>query len=75
MNVIAINQYGCNYLCEFRNDSDKINEIVNASPRKPEVEKLREKFEKDLQDESWNNSIAVVLDILRDAGCNVVWDR
>jgi hypothetical protein len=78
MNVIAFTASGMHYLCEFRNDNDKINEIVNKSDSIDELDMLYENM-LDCNDDTefssiWNLRLNKTIEILENAGCNIIWD-
>jgi hypothetical protein len=74
MNVVAIRQHGCIYLCDFRNDHDKIAETLSRSPMKYLIDALYDKFADDQTDDTWNTRLKLILDALEADGCTILWD-
>lgn len=84
MNVIAYRAGRCVYLCDFRNDYDKIDTILQSSARKAELDAAWDRiggddeYDTSLSDEArimlWNDRITLVLEILEENGCKIVWD-
>jgi len=74
MNVIAAKQNGCIYLCEFRNDFEKINDILSKSSLKLTIDGLFERYNRDLMSETWNARMNLIIQALETAGCEILWD-
>jgi hypothetical protein len=81
MNVIAYRAGRCIYLCDFRNDYDNINTILENSTRKAELDTAQYRVQGDrVYDEevyiaAWNNQLTLVLEILEENGCTIMWDN
>jgi hypothetical protein len=84
MNVVTYRQGGCIYLCEFRNDNDKISQILNDSSRNQELDAAWDRMcRDDIYDVSfldedvdklWNDRMVLVLEVLEENGCTILWD-
>lgn len=87
MNVFAFTQDGCKYLSDSHNDHDAITKIINASQKSVVADDIRneivsigmiddktpEMFTK--MDDLWNQYIAVIINILEESGCTIVWEN
>jgi hypothetical protein len=85
MNVFAFTEYGRKYFCEFRNDHDRINQLLDASGENEKLEIAYRLIGGDkgwdplLTDQErcdqWNSRMDILIGILEDSGCNIVWDN
>lgn len=75
MNIVVTKTHGNFYLCDFRNDLDKINLELSNSECSETITELRETFESDLSDESWNKYTIFILKVLEDFGHDILWDH
>jgi len=81
MNVIAYRAGRCIYLCDFRNDYDKINTILENSTRKAELDTTQYRvqgnkiYDEEVYIAAWNNQLTLVLEILEENGCTIMWDN
>jgi hypothetical protein len=82
LSIFAYNENGCNYFSEFHNNHDRINEIIEDSSRKGELDNLYAKFflpADDLSESAfnalWNEYMNLTIQLLKEAGCNIIWDR
>jgi hypothetical protein len=75
MNVICFRRDGCLYLCEFRNDMDKINQLLNKIADRDKTGRLRDALYQDYTDEGWNFYVETIISALEGVGCIVVWDN
>lgn len=82
MNIIAYKNDGSIYFDEFRNDDERINEIIRASSKKEYLDVLLTRIGPDsngvpLDDiitDRWNDYMNATIQVLEDAGCKIVWD-
>jgi len=83
MNVVAYRQGGCVYLCDFRNDYEKINKILKETPRKQELDTawvdamvipLETEMTDAEMDKRWNDRMVLVMEVLEENGCTILWD-
>jgi hypothetical protein len=82
LSIFAYNENGCIYFSEFHNNHDRINEILDSSLFRSELDNLYSKtiLATDGLSESsfnalWNEYMNLTIQLLKEAGCNIIWDR
>jgi hypothetical protein len=76
MNVICVADNSSRIsLCEFRNDLGKINALLDLHPNIVELNQMCDSLWNDYTDEKWNAYVSKTIDMLRESGCDIIWDR
>lgn len=80
MNIVAYigRDDSCIYFCEFKNDNAAINQIIDNSNRNLELEEyyneiLQVNKNKSFTD-TWNRYMRLLIEILEENNCNIIWD-
>lgn len=75
MNVICYKESDAILFDEFRNDHDRISNIIRNSERKNEIDALCANICNNYSTSSWNNYMEIIIEELEKAGCNIVWEK
>jgi hypothetical protein len=76
MNVICLLDTSSRIvMCEFRNDFGKLNEILDLHSEIEQLNQMQKELWNDYTDEKWNAYVLKTIDMLRESGCDIIWDR
>jgi hypothetical protein len=75
MNVVCFRELGNVYMCEFRNDFDKINDALANCSASGTISAMYNDLVLSYTDEKWNDYVMKVIESLNEAGFEVVWDE
>jgi hypothetical protein len=64
---------GSIYMDEFTNDIDKINDTLDTHPNSLFLNSVYDDLVDSFSDEKWNNYVAVMISMLEESGCEIVW--
>jgi hypothetical protein len=75
MNVICIRDSSSRIgMCEFRNDFNRINQILDSHPEIDILNQMCDDIWSDYTDEKWNAYVSKTIDMLGESGCNIIWE-
>jgi hypothetical protein len=75
MKVIVYTQNGSIFFDEFRNDHEQINLIIEKAVEKETLDEMWNSLWADYSEDLWNEYMRVMICVLEEAGCEILWDR